>query len=167
VSALGATPVQTPFSEIVANVRSGNIDCAITGTMSGNTIGLHEVTTHLYTMPVNWGIAAFVANRATWASLSKGLQDLLRRELPKLEQAIWSEAENETSNGIACNVGAANCLGGRPGRMTLVQPTPADAARAREIFASTVLPAYLKRCGAPCTDVWAKTVGAPPGTHLP
>jgi TRAP-type C4-dicarboxylate transport system substrate-binding protein len=164
VSALGATPVQTPFSEIVANVRSGNIDCAITGTMSGNTIGLHEVTTHLYTMPVNWGVAAFVANRASWAALSPGLQELLRRELPKLEQAIWSEAENETSNGIACNIGAASCVGGRPGRMTLVGPTAADTARAKEIFASTVLPAYLKRCGAPCTDVWAKTVGAPPGS---
>ena len=54
VTALGATPVQTPFAEIVANVRSGNIDCAITGTMSGNTIGLHEVTSHLHTAPVNW-----------------------------------------------------------------------------------------------------------------
>ena len=34
VTALGGTPVQTGFTEIVSNVRNGNIDCAITGTMS-------------------------------------------------------------------------------------------------------------------------------------
>ena len=82
--------------------------------MSGNTIGLHEVTTYLHPMAVNWGVAAFVANGAAWEALPKDLQALLRRELPKLEQAIWSEAENETSNGVACNVGAPNCDGGRP-----------------------------------------------------
>jgi len=41
IEALSAVPVQTPFAEIVANLRSGAIECAITGTMSGNTIGLH------------------------------------------------------------------------------------------------------------------------------
>ena len=89
VSALGAIPVQTPFAEIVANVKRGNIDCAITGTMSGNTIGLHEVTSHLHSMPVNGGVAAFVANGGAWAALPRDLQDLLRRELPRLEQSIW------------------------------------------------------------------------------
>ena len=78
VAALGAMPVQTAFAEIVANLRSGNIDCAITGTMSGNTIGLHEVTSHLHTMPVNWGVAAFVANGAAWAALPSDLQELLQ-----------------------------------------------------------------------------------------
>ena len=126
VASLGAVPVQTPLAEIVANVRSGNIDCAITGTMSGNTIGLHEVTSHIHTMPVNWGVAAFVANGAAWNGLPKDLQELLRRELPKLEQAIWNEAENETSEGIACNTGAAGCVGGRKGRMTLVRASAAD-----------------------------------------
>jgi hypothetical protein len=32
-------------------LRSGNVDCAITGAMSGNTIGLHEVATHLHAVP--------------------------------------------------------------------------------------------------------------------
>jgi TRAP-type C4-dicarboxylate transport system substrate-binding protein len=167
VTALGAIPVQTPFTEIVANVRSGNIDCAITGTMSGNTIGLHDVTTYLYTMPVNWGIAAFVANGAAWAALPKELQSLLRRELPRLEQAIWTEAENETSNGIACNIGAATCVGGRAGHMTVVRPAAGDATRRRDILVGSVLPAYLKRCGPQCAPVWKQTVGASSGVDLP
>jgi len=167
VLSLGAIPVQTPFSEIVANVRNGNIDCAITGTMSGNTIGLHEVTTHVHTMPVNWGVAAFVANGATWNALPKDVQELLRRELPKLEQAIWTEAENETSDGIACNVGAASCVGGRKGRMIQVRASPADAGKRREILATTVLPGYLKRCGSQCAQIWQQTVGSANRIDLP
>jgi TRAP-type C4-dicarboxylate transport system substrate-binding protein len=167
VTALGAIPVQTPFSEIVANVRNGNIDCAITGTMSGNTIGLHEVTSHIHTMPVNWGLAAFVANGATWNALPKDLQDLLRRELPKLEQAIWAEAESETSDGIACNIGAPACVGGRKGNMTLVRASAADAAIRRDILSKSVVPGWYKRCGPRCAQVWKQTIGAASGTDRP
>ena len=167
VTALGAMPVQTPFGEIVANIRSGNIDCAITGTMSGNTIGLHEVTSHIHTMPVNWGVGAFVANGATWAALPKDVQALLRRELPRLEQEIWDEAERETSEGVACNIGSSECIVGRKGRMVQVRATPADAVKRREILASSVLPGYLKRCGAQCSLIWKQTVGAASGIALP
>ena len=167
VASLGATPVQAPLAEVVANVRSGNIDCAITGTMSGNTIGLHEVTSHLHTTPVNWGAAAFVANGSAWRALPKDVQDLLRREMPKLEQAIWVEAENETSEGIACNTGAAACSNGRKGRMIVVRATPADTAKSREILSASVLPGWLKRCGPACSPVWKQTVGAANGIELP
>jgi len=104
IEALGGLPVTTGFADIVANVRSGNIDCAITGTMSGNTIGLHELTTHLQTTPVSWGLAAFVANSAAWNALDAPTRELLRRELPKLEQSIWDEGARETGEGIACNL---------------------------------------------------------------
>ena len=61
VEAFGGIPVLTGFSEIMPNMATGNIECAITGTMSGNTIGLHEVTTHLHTMTVTWGLSIFAA----------------------------------------------------------------------------------------------------------
>ena len=167
VIALGAIPVQTAFAEIVANVRSGNIDCAITGTMSGNTIGLHEVTSHVHTSPVNWGLAAFVANGAAWNALPTDLQNLLRRELPKLEQAIWTEAENETREGIACNVGASTCTDGRRGRMTEIRESAADTRKGREILVKAVLPGWLQRCGPQCAQVWKQTLGATSGVDLP
>jgi TRAP-type C4-dicarboxylate transport system substrate-binding protein len=167
VTSLGATPVPVPFAEVVANVKSGNIDCVITGTMSGNTIGLHEVTSHLYTAPVNWGVAAFVANGAAWSALPPDVQALLRKELPNLEQAIWLEAANETSQGIACNVGAAECSSGRKGRMKLVPPSAADLSREREMLVSQVLPSWLKRCGPQCAQVWAQTVGPGSGIKFP
>ena len=159
VTSLGGTPVQTAFAEVVANLRNGNIDCAITGTMSGNTIGLHEVTSHVHTAPLGWGLGAFVANGAAWNALPKDLQNMLRRELPRLENAIWAEAEAETSAGIACNTGAATCTSGRLGRMTEVRVTAEDAARQREAFVKAVLPGWLKRCGAKCAESWKRTVG--------
>ena len=167
VTALGAMPVQTAFAEVVANLRSGTIDCAITGTMSGNAIGLHEVTTHLHTLPVNWGVAAFVANGSAWSALPKDIQDLLQRELPRLEQAIWADADTETRDGIACNTGAASCAGGKKGRMVEVRASAADAARGREILANQVLPGWLKRCGPQCAPLWKQTVGATAGVDLP
>lgn len=160
VSALGGTPVSTPFADIVTNVRSGNIDCAITGTMSGNTIGLHEVTTHLQTTPVSWGLAAFVANSAAWNALDAQTRELLRRELPKLEQAIWDEGARETGEGIACNTGATACTGGRKGRMVEARETEADRARQREVLLKQVLPAWVQRCGPDCVPVWNRSIGA-------
>ncbi len=166
VSALGATPVQTAFAEIVPGMRAGNIDCAITGTMSGNTIGLHEVTSHLFTLPVSWGLAAFVANSAAWRALDASTQRLLRAELPRLEQAIWDEAERETGEGIACNTGAAGCAGGRKGRMTAVRESAADQARRHKILVGTVLPGWQQRCGPSCTASWNRTLGVATGIEL-
>lgn len=167
VAALGATPVQTAFADVAPNLKSGSIDCAITGTMSGNAIGLHEVTTHLHTSAVNWGVAAFVANGAAWSALSKDVQALLQAELPRLEQAIWATAEAETRDGIACNTGAPSCVGGRKGRMTEVKPSAADAAKGRDILVNNVLPGWLKRCGARCSQVWKQGMSAATGVDLP
>jgi TRAP-type C4-dicarboxylate transport system substrate-binding protein len=163
VEALGGLPVTTPFADIVSNVRGGNIDCAITGSMSGNTIGLHEVTSHLHTMPINWGLSIFGANAAAWQALPVDMRALLRQELPRLEQAIWLESDQETGEGIACNIGAEACLGGRRGRMTEVRETPADGQRRRDIFERTVLARWVQRCGTSCVNAWNESIGPASG----
>jgi TRAP-type C4-dicarboxylate transport system substrate-binding protein len=166
VKALGATPVQIPFAEMVSSMRNGNIDCAITGAMSGNALGLHEAAGFLQTTPVNWGLAAFIANGSAWAALSPELQQLLQKELPRLEQAIWADAETETRNGSACNTGGAACTGGRKGRMTEVPPNAADAARSRQILMRSVLPGWLERCGPQCATTWKQVMGPATGVEL-
>jgi len=166
VTALGATPVPLPFADVVANMRNGNIDCAITGAMSGNALGLHEAAGWLQTTPVNWGLAAFVANGSAWEALSPDLQQLLQRELPRLEQAIWADAETETRNGSACNTGAPACTSSRKGRMVEVPPSAADAARGREILTRNVLPGWLKRCGPQCAATWKQVMGPATGVEL-
>lgn len=166
VEALGAKPVQTGFAEIVANMRSGNIECAITGTMSGNTVGLHEVTTHIHAAPITWGLAVFVANGAAWRAVPADVQAAIRTGLPKLEDEIWAESARETGEGLACNTGAAACTTGRKGRMTLVAETPADRKLMREILQRTVLPRWVQRCGSPCVDLWRQTLGPVVGLEV-
>lgn len=158
VEALGAVPVQAAFGEIVQKLRSGDIECAITGTMSGNTIGLHEVTTHVHTMAANWGLAVFGANAAAWRALTPDLRSLLQRELQRLELAIWADADRETGEGLVCNSGGAACVNGRKGSMVVVNATPADVKRWEDIVVKTVLPRWVQRCGASCAAVWNSTL---------
>lgn len=166
IEALGGVPVSTPFAELVGQMRNGGMDCAITGSMSGNTIGLHEVTTHIHTTPVTWGMAIFGANSAAWQALSEADRALLRQQMPLLESQVWQAAENETGDGLACNVGAASCAGGRRGRMTEVRESAADAQRRREIFRQVVLQRWLQRCGSACASAWNQTLGPASGFTL-
>lgn len=170
VRALNAVPVFTEFAEIMANMSSANTECAITGAMSGNTLGLHKVTSSLYTLPVNWGLAAFGANTDAWNALPPDLKALLKSELPKLETAVWEESERDTGNGISCNTGAATCVKGTKGtKGTMVEARPSsnDERRMREIFAASVLTRWVERCGAVCAGVWDQTVGPVVGIKAP
>jgi TRAP-type C4-dicarboxylate transport system substrate-binding protein len=164
VGALGGIPVNIPFAQIVSSLREGNIECAMTGTLSGNTLDLPSMTSHLYPMPLTWGLAIFGANRAAWDALPPDLRALLRRELPKLEAAIWEESVRDTEQGLACNGGSSTCLLGTKGRMAIVPVPVADERRRQEIFLSTVLPHWIQRCGAPCSEVWSQTIG--PARHI-
>ena len=167
VEALGATPVQTAFAEIVPKLRQGDIECAITGTMSGNVIGLHEVTSHVHTMAANWGLAVFAANAVAWQALPADLREPLRAGLQRLEQAVWADADRETGEGLACDRGDAACNGGRRGRMAVVESTPADAQRWRDIVVATVLPRWVQRCGARCATVWNDTLAPSTAIEAP
>ncbi len=165
VSALGAVPVNLAFAALAAGVQNGNVECAITGTMSGNTLGLHTMTSHLYPMPLNWGLAIFGANRAAWEALPPDLRSLLRRELPKLEASIWEESERDTAEGVACNTGQAQCKVGKKGVMVLVPVSAQDERKRKDIFTNSVLPRWLKRCGLRCNDIWSQTIG--PARSIP
>ncbi len=170
VTALGATPVATGFGQIMANMSSGNTDCAITGTMSGHTLGLHQVTSHIHSLPITWGLAVFGANKNAWDALPSDLKALLSRELPKLEAAIWLESERETAEGMACNTGSPQCGATTRGTMVRVQTTAADERLRQKVFTDAVLPRWLARCGAPCAGVWTDTIGpnlAPAGLPKP
>lgn len=167
VKALGALPVQTEFSEIVNAAKSGTIDCAITGAMSGNTIGLHEHMSHIDASAVTWGLSMFVANPAAWDAVAPAQRAQILQGLARLEQAIWDESAADTANGVACNTGAPSCVDGRRGRMTAVPALPEDEQRLREVLRSHVLPAWLQRCGPSCAPVWNQTLRAGTGIELP
>jgi len=160
VEALGAIPIRTEFVEIMSSMNAGNTDCAITAAMAGNTLGLHEITNFIHNLPITWGLSVFAVNSATWNALNPELKALLKRELPKLEKAIWDESERDSVEGIACNTGSSGCTSGRKGSMTAVRSSDGDERRRQQIFSDTVLPRWVQRCGASCTSVWNQTVRA-------
>jgi TRAP-type C4-dicarboxylate transport system substrate-binding protein len=159
VTALGGTPVVIPFAEVVPAVRSGVVDCAITGTLSGNAIGLHEVATHVSRQAISWGLSVFGANMDAWEALPEDVRAPLRDGLAVLEREIWTAAGEETEDGLACNAGHPTCRQGRPGRMVVVEPSPADEALRRELLARTVVPSWIRRCGPACAEAWGR-IGA-------
>jgi TRAP-type C4-dicarboxylate transport system substrate-binding protein len=158
VEALGGKPVTTGFGDMLPLLERDELDCAITGTMSGNTVGLDKATSHIHPMAISWGLSLFVANGAAWNALPADLKALIRRELPRVEHDIWDESERETADGLACDIGAPSCTAGRAGRMTVVPSSQADERLRREIFASTVLPRWLQRCGPQCAAIWNRTI---------
>lgn len=154
VQALGATPVVTPFAEMVQAIRGGIVECAITGTLSGNAVGLHEVTSHVHAMAITWGISIFGANAAAWAALPQEVKDVIRRGVSELEPEIWNAADRETGDGLSCNAGQPACSTGRRGSMTVVPVTAADDERRRRLLTEVVLPRWVNRCGMDCVDAW-------------
>ena len=158
IEALGGKAVTIGFNDIVPYLKRDEIDCAVTGTMSGNIIGLPDITTTLHPMAISWGLAMFAANGAAWNGLPDDLRALLRRELPRVEREVWDESERDTADGIACNIGAPSCVGGKRGHMQEVAMSAADDRLRREIFASTVLPHWLQRCGPQCAATWNRTL---------
>ncbi|WP_333908846.1 TRAP transporter substrate-binding protein [Acidovorax sp. GBBC 3334] len=159
IAALGGIPVYTGFGQIVASLQAGDSECAVTGTMSGNTLGLHRMTRYLYPLPITWGLSFFGANDEAWNAMPQDLRTLLLRELPKLEEAVWRDAETETAEGVACNSGAASCTRGEKGSMVVVPVSDADEARRQRLLREAVLPNWLRRCSGNCAEVWNATLG--------
>jgi len=159
VTALGGTPVITPFSEIVSAVRAGVVDCAITGTLSGYEIGLSEATSHVHAMALTWGVSFFGANSAAWNAIPADLRTVIQTGIADLEGRIWEAADRETARGLACNTGAAGCTPGRVSRMTLVPVSATDEQRRVELLTRTVIPTWIERCGPACASAWNRTLG--------
>jgi TRAP-type C4-dicarboxylate transport system substrate-binding protein len=159
VAGLGSTGVAIPYANIVDALKKHVVDCAITGAVSGYTLGLQAITTHLYPIAVSWGANIVIANQAAWQRLDPAVQDFLQRQLDGLSDRIWAAADNDAAVGIACLTGAGACPLGSSGRMTLVKVTDDDHDLAHRIFEKNVLPAWADRCGADCVDRWNRTVG--------
>jgi TRAP-type C4-dicarboxylate transport system substrate-binding protein len=157
VRALGGTPVPIPFAEIVAGIRSKSADCAITGAASGQAIGLPEVTKTIYTLPISWGLAVFAANGEAWRALPPEVQSLLVQEMPKLEAAIWEDAERDSARSAA----------GSLATLSEVRPLAADQALRRRIFENDVLPRWIDRCGPKCPALWDATIAPVVGVKSP
>ena len=150
VAALGAIPVQTAFAEVVANLRSGNIDCAITGTMSGNAIGLHRSHDASADNAGQLGRRRLRRQRrGDGRRLPSDVQELLKRELPKPRAGDLNARRDRdpVTGSLATSVRARASVAARAA-WSEARPSAADAACSREILSTNIPPSWLKRCGS-------------------
>ncbi|QIZ81783.1 TRAP transporter substrate-binding protein [Thalassovita gelatinovora] len=159
VSALGGTGVTMAFADVIPALQTGVVDCAITGTLSGNSAKWFEVSTHLYALPVGWSTMVTAANLKFWNRLNPETQTFLQTELKALEDEIWVGAGQETQDGINCNVGADPCTVGVKADMTLVPVSEADRDLLDKITSDVILPKWAARCGADCVAEFNQTIG--------
>jgi TRAP-type C4-dicarboxylate transport system substrate-binding protein len=159
VTGLGGTGITIPYANVPEAFRKHVVDCAITGAVSGYTLGLHNVATHLYPIAVSWGANIVMANRTAWLRLDPRVQAYVRQQLDQLTDEIWASADRDAAEGVACLTGSSSCALGPPAHMISVSVTDQDRALAHDIFVRNVLPVWAERCGAECVDNWNRTVG--------
>ena len=166
VEAAGGATITMPFGEVVPALQRKVIDCAVTGTFSGNSAGWHEVTTHLYPMTVGWSPFMYAVNMKAWTRLDPKVRDLISTEMKKLENEIWIAAAKRTAEGLTCSTGGA-CSFGKKGTMTLVPVAKDDGAVRNKLVTDVVLARFAQRCGAACVKTWNAVVGPIVGLKAP
>ncbi|HJV11790.1 MAG TPA: TRAP transporter substrate-binding protein DctP, partial [Burkholderiales bacterium] len=90
LSGVGATAVSMAFAEVVPALNSGVVDCAVTGSLSGNTAGWPEVAKSLYPMSLGWSINVMAVNLATWNRLDKRVQSFMLDQVKAYEDKMWA-----------------------------------------------------------------------------
>lgn len=166
VRALGAIPVTLAFPDVMPALQTGVIDCAISGTYTGNRAGWHEMTDSLFTLPVGGGVAFYGYSARGWLELDPQVRALIESEFEQFEDAAWELTRTQTQIGINCNTGRGECVGGTVSDMTLFEPSAADLARANDIARRIVMPNWARRCTGRCVADWNATVGQVAGIQI-
>ncbi len=159
IGGLGATTVTMPFGEVTTSLERGVIDCGITGTLSGNTNKMFEVTNVMYPLYSGWAVQFTAISKKTWDSLTPDLQKFMLAQYATFKDKLWTTIAEEEQDGINCSIGKDPCKYGFKGKMTLAPVSATDLAAAKKVVMSTVVPNWAKRCGKECTDEWLATVG--------
>ncbi len=168
LEALGAEGVNVSFSEVPGALQNGVVDCAVTGAGSGYSAGWWEVSTHLLPIPLGgWDSVVTAINMDRWNSLNADTQALITEQVATgFEDPAWASAQNALVNDIACLTGNGECPSGEARAMTLVDVSPADFARARDILTGEVLPEWAERAGGDWATRWNASVGKVVGVTI-
>ncbi|HEY4250469.1 MAG TPA: TRAP transporter substrate-binding protein [Roseomonas sp.] len=169
VGAIGAQPVSIGFPEVYSALERGVVDCGITGTGSGAAARWPEVSTHVSALPLSWAVAGYLVNIAWWNRLDPQVRSFLEGTFREMQDKLWELGAAATRDGIDCNIGRAELchihnVAARP--MTEVVPTDADRAQLRQILQQTVLPGWVRRCGARCGEIYNQVIAPLSGVRF-
>jgi len=166
IEGLGASAVTIAFAEVVPALQKGVADCGITGTGPAYNAKWWQVVTHNIQVRLGYAATFLAINNDTWNSLSTETQELMTRELAKVEDQMWAAVQKLEATALACNA-SGPCPWGEPGGMVPIEPTAADQKILDGIVENFVLERWVKRCGKQCAQRYNETVGAVTGTLAP
>lgn len=167
LSGVGATAVSMAFAEVVPALKQGVVDCAVTGSLSGNTAGWPEVTKSIYPMSLGWSIIVFAANLNNWKRLEPPVQNFLLKEFKNFENQMWEMNQKAIKEAENCNTNKQPCTLGKPANMVIVPVKPEESEMHKKLVETAVLAGWAKRCGAECAAEWNETVGKVLGLKAP
>jgi len=160
-TAIGSQPTSIGFPEVYSALERGVVDCAITGSGSGAAARWPEVSTHISNLPLSWAVAGYMVNLQWWNRLAPEVRAFLEATMKQVSDEQWALGLAATRDGIDCNIGRTELcrihnVAARP--MTEVVATDADRALVRQVFEQTVLPGWVRRCGARCGEVYNQVI---------
>jgi TRAP-type transport system periplasmic protein len=167
INAVGGTTVSLPFAEVVPALQRGVVDCAVTGSLSGNTAGWPEVTDTIYPMIMGWSINYQSANVNSWENFPPEAQEFFLEAFDKFEDKMWQTAGQATDEAENCNTGQDPCTLGSKVDMTIVPVSEEDKELHRKLMQEIVLLAWARRCGEDCAAEWNETVGKVVDLQIP
>jgi TRAP-type transport system periplasmic protein len=164
---LGATAVSMAFAEVVPALNNGVVDCAVTGSLSGNTAGWNEVTKSIYPMSLGWSINVLAVNLSSWNRLDPKVQKFILDQTKAYEDKMWATIKTITAEADNCNTGQQPCTMGKLAKSTIVPVKPEEAQTHKQLVEGVVLAGWAKRCGTECAKEWNETVGKVLGLKAP
>ena len=156
---VGATGVSMAFPEVIPSLQRGVIDCGVTGTLSGNTAGWGEVTTHQYPMSLGWAVRFTAVNVNSWKRFDPKVRDFFVDQFKRFEDKEWATMAEAAADAENCNSGKQPCKLGKMAKLIIVPIKDSDKAEHKRLVESAVLATWAKRCGSECTTEWNATVG--------
>jgi TRAP-type C4-dicarboxylate transport system substrate-binding protein len=169
VNAIGAQPVSIGFPEVYSALERGVVDCGITGTGSGVAARWPEVSTHISDLPLSWAVAGYMVNLAWWNRLDPAVRSFLEGTFAEMQDKLWDLGKAATRDGIDCairNEAACRIHMLAPRAMTEVKATDADKAALQQMLSATILPGWVKRCGARCGEIYNQTIAPISGVRF-
>jgi len=167
IQAAAGTTVTIAFAEVVPALQRGVADCAITGSLSGNTAGWGEVSTHIYPMSLGWSVNYQSVNLDAWKKFDPKVQEFFLKEFASFETKMWDTLYKTIAEADNCNYGKGSCAMGKVTKLTEVPVSKEDALRHKEIMENVVLINWGKRAGKEYAGKWNDTVGKVVGLTIP
>ena len=145
ITALGGTPAIIPFDDTKDALATGLVDCAITSAASANFAGWPGHSRYYFPLAVHFGLNGYAISLKKWNQFSVKEQEILQGAFDAYVDDLWSFSQAIHQDASDCNIGRP-CRNGTPYRLELVEPSPRDVSKFKEIAQSLVLEEWAEKC---------------------